>query len=171
MPSAAPTEPGGLFYVGRSTSGRIDNPDVYAVLYLAKEPDCAIAETFGRLPQWSASTFVNAKGTPYVVATYELAASAEVFNLDDVSSLASLGVQQVSRIVSRDRAYTQQLARRVYDMGRFCGISWWSYWEPTYTALGIWDLTLLKSEGVVEPLTASSEVVKRTARAIARQVI
>ena len=53
-PSAAPHEPDGALYVPGSTDGRIDNVGVYKVLYLAREPEAAIAEAYGRIPLWNA---------------------------------------------------------------------------------------------------------------------
>ena len=60
--SAAPTERGGALFVPPGSSNRIDNPDLYDVLYVAASPEAAVAESFGRIPLWTAHAFIHGSG-------------------------------------------------------------------------------------------------------------
>jgi len=55
--SAAPNERGGALFVPPGGRNRIDNPRSYSALYVAANPEAAIAETFGRLAVWTPETF------------------------------------------------------------------------------------------------------------------
>ncbi len=53
LKSAANTEPGGAFYIPGQGGGRADNPEIYSVLYFSDAAAGAIAEAFGRFPEWT----------------------------------------------------------------------------------------------------------------------
>jgi hypothetical protein len=48
-PDSSADKPGGALYVPPQGAGRIDNPDLYTVLYLSDAPVGAIAEAFDLL--------------------------------------------------------------------------------------------------------------------------
>ena len=168
--SAAPTERGGALFVPAGGGNRIDNPDLYDVLYLAASKKAAIAETFGRIPLWTPETFVHGSGRPYALITYSADDGIAVFDLDDVDALKSIGITKPSTIVTRDRSKTQAWARTIFQTGRYAGASWWSYYGPDWTVMGIWDRTNVAIDGTPDVIVAASEVVRETAVAIVRQI-
>ena len=168
---AAPTDRGGaLFVPPPSGVGRIDNPKLYAALYTASSATAAIAETFGRLPVWRADTFVHAGGLPYALATYELPGDAPLFDVNDIDALRAIGVTRPTDIITRTRSTTQAWARRIFELGHHAGIVWWSYYNPAWPIVGLWDLRRLQVIGSPEILVPASHTVAEAANAIVRQV-
>lgn len=168
--NAAPNEKGGALYVPGSTAGRIANPDLYRELYLSLEPEAAIAEAFGRLPIWHEADFVRADGSPLALAIYELPDGAPIFDLDSVKSLTSLGIERPSEVVIRNRKITQRWARRIFERCTHHGARWWSYYDPAWTSVGLWNIAGLRPAGSPEILNAEHTLVQETAQAIARQI-
>jgi len=168
--NAAHHEAGGALFVPDSTDGRIDNVGVYKVLYLAREPEGAIAETYGRIPLWKPAMLKSASGVPHSLVTYSLPEMNAVFSLDDTVALASLGVANPSQIVARNRPFTQALALQIYGQQRYIGISWWNYYEPAWASFGLWDTSSLEVIHA-EQLANSLPLVQRTAKHIVRQFI
>ena len=168
---AAPSERGGALFAPAGGYNRIDNPDLYDVLYVAANPEAAIAETFGRLPLWSPETFVSASGLHYALATYEMANEDAILSLNDVDALKSLGITRPSNVVTRDRTKTQAWARTIFESGQFAGISWWSYYGPDWTVMGLWDRSAVNIVGMPQEITFESAIVRETAVAIVRQIV
>ena len=168
--SAAADEKGGVLFVAGSTPGRIANPDLYRELYLAAEPDGAIAEVFGHLPIWAQSDFVHANCNPYALATYALADDVAIFNLDDVDALKSIGVVRPTSVIRRNRKITQAWARSIFALGSYAGAQWWSYYNPDWISLGLWDISRLRAVGDPEVLSPAHPAVQSAAKAIVRQV-
>ncbi|MDQ0664705.1 hypothetical protein QFZ35_003203 [Arthrobacter ulcerisalmonis] len=92
-----------------------------------------------------------------------------ILDLDDPQVLMDWSLRP-SSVVSRDRDSTQQWARSIYDTGSFDGLSWWSYYEPRWASIGLWDVKGLEVAGDPEPLTMDHDTV-REAAAIIRKVI
>lgn len=168
--SAAPNDRGGALFVPAGGANRIDNPNLYDVLYVATSPEAAVAESFGRIPLWTPETFVHGSGRPYRLAAYAVSDDLELFNLDDVDALKTIGVTHPSSVVTRDRAKTQAWAKTIFELGRYAGASWWSYYSPDWTVLGLWDRSAVNVIGTPEILTATRRLVKDTAAAIVRQI-
>lgn len=169
-PSAAPDQRGGVLFVPGSTAGRIANPDLYREIYVSLEPECAIAETFGRLPIWHRSDFIHASGTSLALATYELADDATIFDLDSIKALATLGIARPSKIVTRSRKVTRAWARLIFERGKYIGARWWSNYDPDWTSLGLWDISDLTPIGRPEALVAEHPFVRSAAETIVRQI-
>jgi hypothetical protein len=169
-PSATQHEAGGALFVPDSTDGRIDNVGVYKVLYLAREPEGAIAETYGRIPLWKPAMLKSVSGVPHSLVTYLLPDMNQIFSLDDTVALASLGVANPSQIVARNRPFTRALALRIYERHRYIGVSWWNYYEPAWASFGLWDTSSLEVLHA-EQLGSSLPLVQRTAEHIVRQFI
>jgi hypothetical protein len=168
---AAPTDRGGALFVPPSSGlGRIDNPDLYDVLYVARTADAAVAEVFGRLALWRPQTFVHGSGWPYALAAYNLPDDRRTFNLNDVDALRSIGVTRPSDVVTRDRTKTQSWAATVFAMKRYVGAEWWSYYNPDWPVLGLWDRSDLAAIGPPEIISATSPTVQRAAESIVRQI-
>jgi hypothetical protein len=84
--------------------------------------------------------------------------------------LKSIGIRKPSSVVTRDRVKTQAWAHAIFETGRYAGASWWSYYGPDWTVVGLWDRSALTVIGTPETLTTASVVVKATAAAIVRQI-
>ncbi len=167
---AAPADRGGaLFVPAPSGFGRIDNPDHYDVLYVARAAEAAVAEAFGRLAVWRVQTFVHGSGLPYAIATYDAPDDVRTFDLNDVDALRSIGVTRPSDVVTRDRIKTQAWAAAVFALRRYAGAEWRSY-NPDWPVLGLWERSGIKLRGTPQILTATSESVQRAAESIVRQI-
>lgn len=146
LEAAKDGQPGHPAYVPHSTgASRIDNPDIYDVLYLGDDPACAVAEAFGWAPRWNAGLL---RGTPSLpgsvrgLVRYHLPDGAGLCDLDDASRLVDLGLRP-SRVVTRDRTVTQDWARELYNTSEFSGVRWWSYYNPDWGSVGLWDIAAL----------------------------
>jgi hypothetical protein len=168
---AAPIDPGGALYVP-SASGlsRIDNPDLYDVLYVTRDPAAAVAEAFGRYDLWQAATFVHSAGLPFALATYDLADDVRILDLNDVDALKSIGVTRPTDVVTQDRSKTQAWARAIFVAGGYAGVQWWSFYNPDWPIIGLWDRTRLDIRAMPVILTPASVAVLDAAAAIVRQV-
>ena len=80
----------------------------------------------------------------WAVITYALGGDREIFKMDDASNLHKLKLRP-SRVVTLDRAVTQSWALKVFKSGQSAGISWWSYYNPDWACVGLWDLSKLKT--------------------------
>lgn len=173
VPTAAVNEPGGAAYVPPQGGGRLDNPGIYSVLYLSDAPAGAIAEAFGRFPEWTAAILEGSPSLPgsaRAVARFHLPDDAPICNLDDPVLLQRLGLRP-SDIVSRDYTRSRAWAQRIYEQGEqggWFGVRWWSYYDSQWASFGLWNIGRLKLEEVKllrldEPafLDASSTIARR----------
>lgn len=113
---------------GRSAK-RLDNPGSYSVLYVSDSATGAIAEAFGRFPEWTPAILGGAPSLPgsvRAIARYYLPDDLPVCNLDDPDRLSELRLRP-SEIVSRDYARARVWARKIYEQGTWIGSRWWSY--------------------------------------------
>jgi hypothetical protein len=170
--TGAPDEPGGALYVPPQGGGRLDNPGVYSVLYLSDAPAGAIAEAFGRFPEWSQAIL---EGTPSLpgsaraIARFHLPDDARICNLDDPALLQTLGLRP-SDIVSRDYARSRAWARKIYDQQRWLGAKWWSYYDSQWASFGLWNLSGLKLDEV-KLLRLDDPAFLKASRTIARRIV
>ncbi len=171
---AAPTDRGGALYVPPSSGfARIDNPALYDVLYVAHDPAAAVAEAFGGRDIWRPATFVHTIGghtNPYALATYELPDDTSIFDVNDIEALRSLEVTRPTDIITRDRPTTQAWAQKIFNAGRYAGVQWWSYYNPDWPVVGLWDRAALALGAAPELLTISSTAVLDAAKVIVRQI-
>ena len=170
-PNAAPNERGGVLYAPGSTAGRIANPDLYRELYLSLEPEAAIAETLGRLPAWHPSDFLRAGGNQLSLATYELPDDAPIIGLNSIDALAALGIERPSEIVTRNRKITQSWARTIFQSRRYIGTRWWSFYNPDWTSVGLWNVSGLRPIEVPQALNSAHPLVRKAASEIVRQIL
>jgi hypothetical protein len=169
--SVAPTERGGALFVPAGGGNRIDNPDLYDVLYAASEPEAAVAESFGRIPLWTPETFIHGSGRAQQLLTYEVPDSPKVFDLNDVDALKELGITRPTDVVTRNRALTQAWARTIFERGGHIGASWWSYYEPDWVVVGLWERSGITVVGSAEILNVDHAAVRNAAATIARQIV
>lgn len=164
-------EPGGALYLPPQGGGRIDNPGTYSVLYLSDAPAGAVAEAFGRFPEWITAMLDGSPSLPgsaRAIARYGLAEGAPSCNLDDPEQLLALGLRP-SDVVSRDYTRSRAWAQRIYVQGRWSGLRWWSYYGPAWSNFGLWDIGHL-AVGEVTPLRLDHTALLEASRTIVRRV-
>ena len=167
---APPDQPGGALYVPPQGAGRIDNPDLYSVLYLSDAAPGAIAEAFGRFPEWTRAILAGAPALPgsaRALGTYEIGGDLPICDLDDAGRLVSLRLRP-SEVVTRDYSRTRAWARAVYEQHAWAGIRWWSFYDPRWGSIGLWDIASLRLRAVrllllndPDLLTASRTILRR----------
>ena len=165
-------EPGGPLYVPPQGAGRIDNAGTYFVLYLSDTAAGAIAEAFGRFPEWTDAILEgnpSLPGSVRAVARYRLGEDAPVCDLDDPEQLIALGLRP-SEIVSRDYTRSREWARRIHAQGRWSGVRWWSYYYPAWFSFGLWDTKQLSLDEVT-PLSLDYPALLEAGRTIVRRVV
>jgi len=151
--------------------GRLDNPELYAVLYLSDAASGAIAEAFGRFPEWSPAMLAGSPGLPgsvRAIASYRLADDAPLCDLDDPEQLRALDLRP-SDVVSREYARTRAWARRIYEMRLWAGIRWWSYYDARWCSIGIWKPNVLAFENV-RVLRLDDPALIEASRTIVRRI-
>jgi hypothetical protein len=152
--------------------GRIDNPGTYSVLYLSDAAAGALAEAFGRFPEWNPAILEGSPSLPgsvRAVARFALAENAPICNLDDPNQLLALGLRP-SDVVSRDYLRSRAWARRIYGQGKWRGVRWWSYYDPAWSSFGLWDIEGLTLDDVT-PLTLDHPALVEASRTIVRRVV
>jgi RES domain len=146
------------------------------VLYAGDTIAGSIAEAFGRFDSWDADVIEadpargDLPGSRYALATYEIAQGRPICNLDDPAELQAQGLRP-SRVVTRDRSVTQAWATSIYESRRFAGVSWWSYYEPEWRSLGIWDLSAVTIAEPPRIVRLSDVAVAEAARTICRRFV
>jgi RES domain len=172
LADAAPDEPGGALYVPPQGGGRLDNPDLFSVLYLSNAPAGAIAETFGRFPEWTPAILEGSPSLPEsapAIGRYRLPGEVRVCDLDDPDQLRALALRP-SDVVSRDYARTRAWARRIYEQRGWAGVRWWSYYDPRWASIGLWDTARLTIEEV-RPLRLTDPEMVAASRVILRRIV
>jgi hypothetical protein len=171
LASAANKAPGGALYVPPQGGGRVDNPSVYAVLYVSDAAAGALAEAFGRFPEWTPTILQGSPSLPGSVramARYHLPDDSRVCDLDDPQQLLALGLRP-SDVVSRDYARSRSWARRIHRQGTWVGVRWWSYYDPEWASLALWNLERLRLKEVT-PLKLDDPALAEAARTIIRRI-
>lgn len=171
LSTADEREPGGALYVPPQGGGRFDNPSVYSVLYLSDSEAGAIAEAFGRLPEWTRGILQGSPSLPgsvRAVARYGFDTREAICDLDDVRRLEALGLRP-SEVVSRDYDRTRALALHIYRQQEWAGIRCWSYYNPAWFSFALWDLSGLKL-AEVRPLTLETPALIEASRSIVRRI-
>ena len=151
-PSASPVEPGGALFIPPQGAGRIDNPAHYDVLYAGDSPAGACGEVFYRGAQrlrWTSDmlTIRRFPGMTRAIATYELRDDPPIIDLDDPHRLIEFGLRP-SQVIVRDIAVSQAWALQIFQSSRFSGIEWWSFNDPRWKSMGIWDHDTIESFSV-----------------------
>jgi len=172
-PAIKKIEPGHPLFipVSRST-GRINNPDIYTSSYWSAQPECAVAEVYSSQMQWTPGTFL---ANPHMPKTFQAIAAINVpdetliFNMDSAPNLVRLKLRP-SRVVTRDSAVTQAWARKIFELRKYAGISWWSVLWPEWQSYGLWNLSGVEVLSV-EKLSTSHPAVLKSAEVLNKQVL
>jgi RES domain len=168
VPDARDGQPGHPLYVpSPQGAGRVDNPELYSVLYTSDSAEGAVGERFGNLSEWSDEMFVvpSMPDGGRALGVYDLAQGA-FLDLDDASSLLERELRP-SAVVTRARNVTQAWALKIYRETMWAGVRWWGYFNPDWGAFGVWDRSSL-SVVTVEPLGRNHEVVMSAAATLNR---
>lgn len=170
-------KPGGALFIPPQGAGRIDNPEHYDVLYVSSEPEAAVAESLGPFPAavWTKDILLGTpllRGSARALARYELPGTTRICDLDDPRELM---VQRLrpSLVITRDYSTTQSWALKIFKAARtarWAGIRWWSYYEGSWSSIGLWTLAALDVVEVV-PLTLGHRAVAAAAQVVGRQVV
>lgn len=173
LANAPHDEPGGPLHIPPSGGGRLDNPDLFSVLYLGDSAAGAVAEAFGRFPEWTPAMLPGPAALPgsiRALARYRLRDESLLCDLDDPRQLLALALRP-SDVVSRDYTRTRAWARRIYLQRAWAGARWWSYYDPRWASVGLWataGLTLKHFEplGIDHPalLEAGGIILRRIVR-------
>ena len=166
-------EPGHPLFIPASRSkGRINNPDIYSSSYWSAQPECAVAEVYGSQMQWSPGTFAGTPQLPkarHAIAAIEIPDDTRIFSMDNAPNLVKLKLCP-SQVVTRDNAVTQAWARKIFDMKKFAGISWWSILWPEWQSYGLWSLAGVKILDI-ENLSIGHIAVLESAKVLNKQVL
>lgn len=140
LPTAGLGEKGNPFYVVPGARNyRIDNPDEYSALYVSESAAGAFAESFANRAIWTPEILAcpaDMPGSQKVLTEYE--GDIDLVNLDDGHELSALDIKP-SRVVSRNRQMTQAWALGIYRSRGGAGVRWWSYHDPDWISVGLWD--------------------------------
>lgn len=104
----------------------------------------SMAEAFGRFDTWDAILIETASATPllpgsrFAIASFDIPDDAAIRNLDDARTLLDEGLRP-SQVVTRSREVTQQWALRIHATHRYVGVKWWSYYDPTWSSIALWE--------------------------------
>ena len=145
----------------RQGANRHDNPDLYAALYLARQPESAIAESIqgfrGRI--LVDADLERAGGRRLALAALDDSTLPPLIDLDDPSVLVE-HAWRPSQVATRHRATTQAIARRLFEDGA-TGCSWWSTLEAAWTNVTLFGERAgrLRLAGPPEPLTLAHPVL------------
>jgi RES domain len=169
-PSARPAAPGGALWFPRPFQGtaRHDNPSRYGCLYVAEEPDAAIAETLAPFRGTGdlEPEMLLRMGRPLALARLELR-GAPLLDLDDAAVLVEVGLRP-SQVATGHRDVTQPEAARLFDAHPgAAGLRWWSTLEASWICATVFDRAArhLRVRGV-EPLHPAHEHVRAAATSL-----
>jgi hypothetical protein len=145
--------------------GRHDNPDLYGCLYLSGHAISTVVEQLARFRgQALIPSLLRRRGLPLALAELDLAADAELADLDDPSVLRRERLRP-SRVATRRRDITQPQARVLYEARRgLAGLRWWSAIEALWI-----NVTLFERAGDrlhvagVRPLSVDHPIVAQAA--------
>jgi hypothetical protein len=139
---AAETAPDGPLWFPRiyQGEGRHDNPDLYGCLYLSASALSSLVEQLARFRgQRLLPSMLRRRGLPLAIADMELAAGAELIDLDDPAVLRRERLRP-SLVATRDRHVTQPRARALHDRHpRSAGLRWWSTYEALWINVTVFD--------------------------------
>lgn len=126
-------------------AGRIDNPAHYRTLYVSDAMSGAVAEAFGNHAVWTDDLLAGPPALPGSVRALVTYATPglRVLDLDEARALLGRRLRP-SQVVTRDRRVTQAWGLAAYRKRRWAGVRWWSYWDPRWGALGLWDVRSLR---------------------------
>ncbi|HEX4276160.1 MAG TPA: hypothetical protein VHZ74_12435 [Bryobacteraceae bacterium] len=112
---------------------------MFSTLCLSAAAAGATAAAFGHFPEWASAMLAgrpDMPGSAQAPARYTLTGRAPVCNLDDVSQLRELKLQP-SDVVTRDYAVSRAGALRVFQLRKWFGVRWWSWYDPRWSSFDL----------------------------------
>jgi RES domain-containing protein len=172
----APQAPGGALYIPPQGRGRVDNPHHYQAYYASQQPEAAVAEVLGArepgpLQTDSLRGSPILKGSILALATVQIPSRDRLCDLDDPKELISRHLRP-SRVITRDYRVSQQWSLVIFQekrASRWIGVSWWSFYESSWTSVAVWKPSALKLLDV-QPLTLEHTAVREAARILRRPI-
>jgi len=155
-----------LYVPAPSGRHRLDNPDLYAVLYASGEPAGAVAEAFASFARWGDYLLEHPRGAHRRLVALDIPDDPALLDLDDARALVRRRLRP-SQVVTRERAVTQAWARKVWEEGAWAGVRWWSYHDPRWTTLGLWVARGISVAGL-EDLSATHPAVLEASEVMLR---
>lgn len=155
-----------LYIPPSSGRHRIDNADLYTVLYASAQPAGAVAEAFASFTPWGDYLLAHPRGAVRRLVAFDVPDTPPLLDLDDARALVRRRLRP-SQVVTRDREITQAWARRAWEEAQFAGVQWWSYHDPRWATLGLWATDGIKVD-TVEDLAATHPAVVEAAEVLLR---
>jgi hypothetical protein len=142
-PAARPAAPGGALWFPRpfQGTGRHDSPARYGCLYVCESPVSAIAEALAPFRGTGdlRPDLLSRMGRALALAELELAAGAELVDLDDPAVLIANELRP-SEVATSRRAATQAYAARLFEAhADAAGLRWWSTLESSWINVTLFD--------------------------------
>jgi hypothetical protein len=159
-----PAARGGALWFPRIAQGhgRHDNPLHYGCLYVTERAVSAVVEQLARFTGTSLEAAdLRHGGRPLALASLDLAADAELVDLDEPTTLAAEALRP-SLVATHDRGRTQADAAALFERhAGAAGIRWWSTFESQWPNVTLFDRAAA-ALGLVEtrPLALTDEVVE-----------
>jgi hypothetical protein len=156
-----------LYIPPSSGRHRIDNADLYTVLYASAQPAGAVAEAFASFMPWGDYLLAHPRGAVRRLVAFDVSDAPPLLDLDDARALVRRRLRP-SQVVTRDRGITQAWARAVWEEAEWAGVRWWSYHDPRWTTLGLWTtdgikIATIEDLGAIHPaVVEAAEVLLRT---------
>lgn len=174
---AATREPGGALFIPPQGRGRVDNPNHYRAYYATRQPEAAVAEVVGarepgpiRADSLRGSPLL--KGNILALATVQIPLGERLCDLDDPNELVARNLKP-SKVITRDYRVSQQWALVIFRERRarkWIGVSWWSFYESSWTSVAVWKPSALRLLEV-QPLTLEHSAVREAARILRRPIV
>jgi hypothetical protein len=143
-------------------AGRHDAPDLYGAWYCTTTPVAAIAERIQPLRGQTLTDddFRRLGQLTLSLVTLTIDPDVRLVDLDDPAQLLTRELRP-SRVASRRRLVTQQMARRIYQEGAG-GMLWWSTLSAEWINVTLFYERVMRAVSVVAPprplSTAMAEV-------------
>jgi hypothetical protein len=173
LASAAPTSRVARF-LSRCNAAAADWITPISILFCTSEihPRALSPKPLAVSPEWTPAILRGSPALPGSVralARYELGAGESLCNLDDARQLLRLRLRP-SDVVSRNYDRTRAWARPIFETRIWAGVSWWSYYDPQWTSVGLWKTDQLVLAEVRE-LRLDDSVIRDASRVIIRRII
>ena len=108
-------------------------------------------------------------GSVRALARYHVPDGAPICNLDDARQLVSLELRP-SDVVTRDYTRSRACAKGIYLRREWIGVRWWSYYDPKWASIGLWDTRRVRLDEV-ERLDMDNPALIEASRTIVRRIV
>lgn len=166
---AAVDHPGGALFSPQGGTGRFDNPEMYRRLYCSRTPEAAVGERLGIFARWRPQHLREGR-LRLSLATFDVP-DAPLADLDVVQTLVLNQIDRVTRIVTPDRAVTQPIAARIFELSLYAGLAWWSVYYPDWSNVMLWNANGASLAVDPEPLTIGHRAIVEASILMRRPIL